>query len=101
MSECHSVSMRDVGAKETQLRDFTGPGAAVQGVSRFVDPKSAWRVEQVVIAWAEDCADELRARDAALGAVRHGSWVSVVEIAGVAEPRQQLRSALAAVEATF
>ncbi len=101
MSDCHRATLRDVGAQQTRLRDFAGPGAAVQAVARFVDPKSAWRIEKVVVAWAEDCADELRGRDAALGAVRQGSWVSVVEISGVEAPRQRLRSALAAVEATF
>jgi hypothetical protein len=101
MSDCHRATLRDVGAQQTRLRDFAGPGAAVQAVARFVDSKSAWRIEKVVGAWADDCADELRGRDAALGAVRQGSWVSVVEISGVDAPRQRLRSALAAVEATF
>lgn len=103
MSDCHRATLRDVGAQETRLRDFRGKGGsrAVQAVSRFVDGKSAWRIEQVVTSWAEDCQADLRDRDAALGAVRHGSWVSVVEVAGVDSPRQQLRSALAAVSATF
>ncbi len=101
MSDCHRATLRDIGAQQARLRDFAGPGAAVQAVARFVDPRSAWRIEKVVVAWADDCADELRGRDAALGAVRQGSWVSVVEISGVDAPRQRLRSALAAVEATF
>ena len=45
MSDCHRATLRDVGAQETRLRDFAGPGAAVQAVARFVDPKSAWRIE--------------------------------------------------------
>lgn len=101
LSPCHRGTMADTGASRTRLREFDGPGRAVQAVSQFVDRKSAWRVERVVAAWAEDCAAELRRRDAALGAVRHGRWLSVVEVAGVAAPRQQLARALAAVERTF
>ncbi len=101
MSPCQRGTMADVGASRTRLRQFEGPGTAVQSVSRFVDRKSAWRIERVVASWAEDCAAELRRRDAALGAVRHGSWLSVVEVAGVSAPRQRLAQALAAVEQTF
>lgn len=101
-SDCQRATLRDIGANRTRVRDFAADGsAASQAVSRFGDAKSAWRAEQVLIAWREDCADQLRSRDAALGTVRHGSWLSVVEVAGLAEPRKRLRSALAAVEATF
>lgn len=101
-SECQRASFRDIGAMETRVRDFAADrSAAVQAVSRFGDAKSAWRAEQVMIAWREDCADQLRRREAALGTVRHGTWLSVVEVAGSPHPRQRLRTALAAVEATF
>ena len=101
-SDCQRSSLHDIGAMETRVRDFAADGsAAAQAVSRFGDAKSAWRAERVMVAWREDCADQLRRRDAALGTVRHGSWLSVVEVAGVAEPRKRLRRALAAVEATF
>lgn len=101
-SDCQRGTLRDIGASRTRVRDFAADGsAAAQAVSRFGDAKSAWRAEQVMIAWREDCAEQLRSRDAALGTVRHGSWLSVVEVVGLAEPRKQLRTALAAVEATF
>ncbi len=101
-SDCQRATLYDIGATETRVRDFAADGSsAAQAVSRFGDAKSAWRAEQVMIAWREDCAEQLRRRDAALGTVRHGSWLSVFEVAGLAEPRKRLRTALAAVEATF
>lgn len=101
-SDCQRATLHDIGALETRVRDFTADGAAAaQAVSRFGDAKSAWRADQVLIAWRDDCAKQLRTRDAALGTVRHGSWLSVVEVAGLVEPRKRLRTALAAVEATF
>ncbi|HET8971555.1 MAG TPA: hypothetical protein VFN19_10870, partial [Candidatus Nanopelagicales bacterium] len=101
-SECQRATLHDIGAMETRIRDFAADGsAAAQAVSRFGDAKSAWRAEQVMVAWREDCADQLRKRDAALGTVRHGAWLSVVEVAGLTEPRKQLRTALDAVRATF
>ena len=101
-SDCQRATLHDIGAMETRVRDFAadGPGAA-QAVSRFGDGKSAWRAEQVMIAWRKECADQLRTRDAALGTVRHGVWLSVVEVSGLRQPRKRLRKALAAVEATF
>lgn len=101
-SRCQRATLYDIGATETRLRDFTSDGpAAVQAVSRFGDPKSAWRAEQVLVAWREECADQLRRRDAALGMVRHGAWLSLVEVTDSGTPRQTLRTALDAVEATF
>ena len=101
-SDCQRATLRDIGAMDTRVRDFSTEGsAAVQAVSRFGDAKSAWRAEQVVFAWREDCADELRGRGAALGTVRHGAWLSVVEVTGVSQPHRRLRAALAAVDATF
>lgn len=101
-SDCQRATLRDIGAMETRVRDFAADGpAAAQAVSRFGDAKSAWRAEQVMIAWREDCADELQRRDAALGTVRHGAWLSVVEVAGLSRPNKRLRAALAAVDATF
>lgn len=101
-TDCQRATLHDIGAMETRVRDFAADGAsAAQAVSRFGDAKSAWRAEQVLVAWRQDCADQLRRRDAALGTVRHGSWLSVFEVAGLPEPRKRLRTALAAVEATF
>ena len=101
-SDCQRATLYDIGAMETRVRDFAADGSsAAQAVSRFGDAKSAWRAERVMIAWREDCAEQLRRRDAALGTVRPGSWLSVFEVAGLAEPRKRLRTALAAVEATF
>jgi hypothetical protein len=105
LSPCHRASLADVGATATRLRDFEArgdrPGTAVQAVSRFVDRKSAWRIERVVTSWATDCADALAERDAALGVVRHGTWLAVVEVAGVGHPRARLARALEAADATF
>lgn len=103
LSRCQATSLYDIGAERTRLRDFaTDDGArAGQAVSRFVDPKSAWRAERVVQAWRDDCARQLRRRDADLGAVRHGAWLSVVEISGVDDPRADLLAALRRVDATF
>lgn len=105
LSPCHRASLADVGATATRLRDFEArgdrPGTAVQAVSRFVDRKSAWRIERVVTSWATDCADGLARRDAALGVVRHGTWLAVVEVAGVGQPRARLSRALEAADATF
>jgi hypothetical protein len=105
LSPCHRASLADVGATATRLRDFEArgdrPGTAVQAVSRFVDRKSAWRIERVVTSWATDCADALAERDAALGVVRHGTWLAVVEVAGVGHPRVRLARALEAADATF
>lgn len=101
-SDCQRATLRDIGATETRVRDFAADGsAAAQAVSRFGDAKSAWRAEQVMSAWREDCADALQRRDAALGTVRHGAWLSVVEVAGPSKPNKRLRVALAAVDATF
>jgi hypothetical protein len=102
MSECQRASMADIGAMRTRIRDFSGPTArAGQSVSRFADGKSAWRAEQVLVAWRDECGDDLRARGAALGAVRHRAWLSVVEVEGVDRPRRTLRRALRAVERSF
>jgi len=101
-SDCQRATLRDIGAMETRVRDFAADGsAAAQAVSRFGDAKSAWRAEQVMAAWREDCADELQRRDAALGTVRHGAWLSVVEVVGLSQPKKRLRVALAAVDETF
>jgi hypothetical protein len=43
----------------------------------------------------------MRKRDAALGTVRHGAWVSRVEVAGVRSPARRLAGALDDVRATF
>lgn len=101
-SRCQRATMSDIGAERTRIRAFAADDAeAAQAVSRFVDRTSAWRAERVLAAWREDCSRALRRRDAALGTVRHGVWLSVIEVAGVAAPRTRLRAALGAVEKTF
>lgn len=101
-SGCQRATLHDIGATETRMRDFAGDGrGAVQTISRFGDAKSAWRAERVFVAWREECADDLRRRDAALGTVRHGAWLSMVEVTGVLRPRRLLGTALDAVDATF
>jgi hypothetical protein len=101
MSPCHAATFHDVGADRVRLRDFGGPGEAVQAAARFVDHRSALRIERVVRAWERDCTDDLIDRDAALGVVRHGRWLAVVEVAGVDRPTRQVRRALDAAVATF
>lgn len=101
MSRCHAASFEDVGAVKVRLRDFEGPGEAVQASARFVDRRSALRVQRVVEAWAHDCSRRLERRDAALGVVRHGRWLAVVEVSDVARPTLRLRRALDAAAATF
>ncbi|GAA1478279.1 hypothetical protein GCM10009623_27250 [Nocardioides aestuarii] len=101
MSPCHAATFHDVGADRVRLRDFGGPGEAVQAAARFVDHRSALRIERVVRAWERGCAADLDDRDAALGVVRHGRWLAVVEVADVARPDRQVRRALDAAAATF
>lgn len=106
-SGCQRATLHDIGATETRMRDFAHDDlagnrrGAVQTVSRFGDAKSAWRAERVFLAWREECADELRRRDAALGTVRHGAWLSMVEVTGVTRPQRLLGTALDAVDTTF
>lgn len=101
MSRCHAATFHDVGAVKVRLRDFDGPGTAVQAAARFVDHRSALRIERVVRAWERDCSAGLERRDAALGVVRHGRWLAVVEVAGVARPARQVQRALDAAATTF
>lgn len=101
MSPCHAATFVDVGADRVRLRDFGGPGEAVQAAARFVDHRSALRIERVVRAWERECTADLDDRDAALGVVRHGRWLAVVEVADVARPGRQVQRALDAAAATF
>lgn len=101
MSACHAASLHDVGAVKVRLRDFDGPGRAVQASARFVDHRSSLRIERVVRAWERDCARSLARRGAALDVLRHGRWLAVVEVSGVARPARAVRRALAAAAATF
>lgn len=101
MSPCHAATFHDVGADRVRLRDFGGPGRAVQAAARFVDHRSALRIERVVQAWERECTSDLADRDAALGVVRHGRWLAVVEVAGVDRPARQVQRALDAAVATF
>jgi hypothetical protein len=101
-SDCQAASLHDIGAQVARVRDYTSPrGEAVQGVAKFADRASARRADAVLLAWQERCADRLRKRDAALGTVRHGAWVSLVEVAGVRAPARRLAAALDDVRATF
>jgi hypothetical protein len=101
-SACQQASLHDIGAQLARLRDYAAPrGEAVQAVAEFADRASARRADAVLLAWRDRCADRLRKRDAALGTVRHGAWVSLVEVAGVRSPARRLAGALDDVRATF
>jgi hypothetical protein len=101
-SDCQAASLHDIGAQVARVRDYTSPrGEAVQAVAEFADRASARRADAVLLAWQERCADRLRKRDAALGTVRHGAWVSLVEVTGVRSPARRLAAALDDVRATF
>ncbi len=101
-SDCQAASLNDIGAQVARIRDYEAPrGQAVQAVAEFADRASARRAEAVLLAWRERCADRLQKRHAALGTVRHGAWVSLVEVAGVRSPGRRLAAALEDVRATF
>ena len=101
-SDCQAASLHDIGAQVARVRDYTSSrGEAVQAVAEFADRASARRADAVLLAWQERCADRLRKRDAALGTVRHGAWVSLVEVGGVRSPARRLAAALDDVRATF
>lgn len=102
MSSCQVASMVDIGALRSRVREFSGPDArAGQALSRFADRKSAWRAEQVLAAWRDDCSEQLADRRAALGTVRHRTWLSVVEVEGGNRPERRLRRALRQVKESF
>ena len=83
-SRCQAAPLHDIGAQVARVRDYASPrGEAVQAVAEFADRASARRADAVLLAWRERCADRLQKRHAALGTVRHGAWVSLVEVAGV------------------
>lgn len=95
VSECQRVSLVDIGALSSRIREFAGAGtSARQAVSRFADGRSAWRADRVLTAWREECAAALRRRGAALGTVRRQGKLSVVEIEGVARPARRLERVL-------
>lgn len=101
-SACQAASLADIGAQVARIRDYAAPrGAAVQAVAEFVDRASARRADAVLRAWRDRCADRLRKRDAALGTVRHGAWVSLVEVSGIRRPGRRVTGALDDVSATF
>ena len=101
-SDCQQASLHDIGAQVARVRDYESPrGEAVQAVAEFVDRASARRADAVLLAWRERCADRLRKRDAALGTVRHGAWVSLLEVAGVRAPGRRVAAALEDVSETF
>jgi hypothetical protein len=95
VSGCQQAPLVDIGALTSRIRRFAADGASArQAVARFADSRSAWRADRVVAAWGEECADALRGRGAALGAVRHRARLSVVEIEGVSRPGRRLRRLL-------
>ena len=101
-SDCQRASLVDIGASLARLRDFERRrGVAVQAVAEFADRASARRADAVLLAWCDQCANRLRKRDAALGTVRHGEWVSLVEVTGVRSPERRLAAVLTEVRATF
>ena len=60
---CQKTSLVDIGAVHSVRRVFSGPESsgveARQIVARFADRKSAWRAEQVLRAWRDDCESRL------------------------------------------
>ncbi len=106
-SDCQQASLVDIGAMSARLRDFKQrsgagrAGVAVQAVAEFADRASARRADAVLLAWRERCADQLHARRAALGTVRHRAWVSMVEVSRVRAPQRRLDAILSEVSSTF
>lgn len=100
VSECQRAPLVDIGALRSRIREFSRTdGSARQAVSTFADGRSAWRAQRVLDAWREDCADALAGRRAALGAVRHRSRLSVVEVDGSRRAERRLERLLATVSA--
>ena len=60
---CQKTSLLDIGAVHAVRRVFAGPAKsgveARQIVARFADRKSAWRAEQVLRSWRDDCESRL------------------------------------------
>jgi len=60
---CQKTSLFDIGALQALRREYAGPDgsgvAARQTVAKYADAKSAWRAEQVVRAWRDDCEERL------------------------------------------
>jgi hypothetical protein len=60
---CQKTSLLDIGAVRAVRRVFAGPDesgvGARQIVARFADPSSAWRAEQVLRSWRDDCESRL------------------------------------------
>lgn len=104
---CQKTDLGTIGATTAVGRSFrAGDGVtATQVVARFADAKSAWRAQQVLVAWREDCesrvagarvgplrpvpvtsgtGDSYRgrfaARKAGLGVLRTGSYLTLVEV---------------------
>ncbi|QZY29767.1 hypothetical protein [Nocardioides coralli] len=102
VSDCQRAPLVAIGALRSRIREFAGKrSSARQAVSTFADRKSAWRAQQVLDTWREDCADALADRDAALGAVRHRTRLSVVEVDGTSRAQRRLDRLLAKVSDGF
>jgi hypothetical protein len=59
---CQKTPLVSIGAVDATRRDFAaaqGEARAVQVVGRFADGKSAWRAQQVLVAWRDDCEERL------------------------------------------
>lgn len=98
VSRCQRAPLVDIGATESRIRAFRhGAASARQGLAGFADRKSAWRAHRVLESWQADCAASLDRRDAALGAVRHGTRISVVELEGTPHAPRRLTRLLAKV----
>lgn len=59
---CQKTPLVSIGALSAVRRDYAATGSsarAVQVVGRFADAKSAWRAQEVLEAWREDCEQRL------------------------------------------
>ena len=104
---CQKTDLATIGATAAASRSFRAADGvtATQVVARFADAKSAWRAHQVLVAWRDDCesrvdgasvgplrpvtvttgtGDSYRgrfaAREAGLGVLRTGSYLTLVEV---------------------
>ncbi len=62
--ECQQFPLLDIGATEVIEREFDGDAAeAEQVVAEFADEKTAWRAQQVLLSWRDNCGDFLAETD--------------------------------------
>lgn len=96
VGRCQKSALETLGAVDTAWSSFSAEGGftAAQVVGEFADARSAWRVEQVLVAWREDCEDRVaharvgRLRDIAVtngtGTSYRGAFASDRSTAGLA-----------------